>query len=194
MLADELPEDITRLLEEVRQGTAGAGPELIERIYPALRQQAAALMRRERTGHTLQPTALVHEALVKLVEGDVLGKAANGAELLRAARAFMRYVLVSHARARKAEKRGGGAGRVPLDEALDRLTEEGLDVVSLHDAVEQLAARYERSGQVVTLRFFLGFTMEEIAGHLGVSLGTVENEFRFARAWLRQRLAPEGSP
>lgn len=189
---DDLPEGVTRLLDAVRAGSDVAAGELLEQIYPLLRRQAGDLMRRERGGHTLEPTALVHEALVKLLQGGALASVAGGPELFKTTRAFMRYVLVSHARARRADKRGGGAARVPLDEALDRLAADGLGPADLHDAVERLAARHERPGRVVTLRFFLGFTAEETAEQLGVSVGTVENDFRFARAWLRRALAPEG--
>jgi RNA polymerase sigma factor (TIGR02999 family) len=188
-MAEELPGEITRLLSDIRADVDGASDELIELVYATLREQAAGLMRRERAGHTLPPTAVVHEALLKLLGGGVLARLTDRENFFRAARAFMRYVLVSHARYHRAGKHGGTFRRVPLDVTLDNLAEEQFDVVALHDAVERLAEQHERPGHVVTLRFFLGLTMEAVAERLGVSLGTVENDFRFARAWLLKRLA-----
>src|SRR5688500_7001193 len=105
-MAEQLPGEITRLLDEIRAGTSSAQDELIGLVYAALREQAGDLMRRERAGDTLQPTALVHEAVLKLLKGNVLEKVADRAEFFKAARAFMRYVLVSHHRERQAAKRG----------------------------------------------------------------------------------------
>src|SRR5262249_46905023 len=159
-----------------------------ERIYRDLHQVAAGLMNGEPTGHTLQPTALVHEALARLVHADVLREAPNRAYLYGAAARAMRQVLVEHARRRKAEKRGGGRRRLRLDDVLLYFEERRLDVEALHEALNRLATFHERQSNVVTLRFFGGFTVAEVAEQLGVSTFTVENDFRIARAWLRQQL------
>jgi RNA polymerase sigma factor (TIGR02999 family) len=160
----------------------------VERIYQDLHQVAVGLMNEEPAGHTLQPTALLHEAFARLFRADVFRQAPNRAYLFGAAGRAMRQVLVEHARRRKAEKHGGRQNRLPLDAVLLYFEEQRLDVEALHEALDRLAALNERQSVVVTLRFFCGFTVPEVAAQLGVSTFTVENDFRIARAWLRRQL------
>jgi RNA polymerase sigma factor (TIGR02999 family) len=190
-VATDLHRELTTLLDAIRAGDAGARDELVELVYVELRRLAGGLMRRERPDHTLQPTALVHEALPRLLHPDVLGGAHNRAQFLAAAARAMRRVLVDHARGRAAGKRGGGQGQVPLDEALDYCARQNLDVLAVHEALDELAGLHERQSQVVELRFFGGYTVGEVAGLLQVSVSTVESDFRKATAFLRRRLAEE---
>jgi len=183
--------EVTTLLDEVRAGHPSARSRLVELVYDELRRRAADLLRRERPGHTLQPTALVHEALLRLLSPQALGSTRDRAHFLAAAARAMRQVLVDHARRRAADKRGGGQEVLPLDEALDYLAEQKLDVLAVHEALTELAGLSERQSQVVELRFFGGYTVEEIAELLEVSVSTVESDFRKATAFLRSRLVEE---
>jgi RNA polymerase sigma factor (TIGR02999 family) len=191
-VADDLQREVTTLLEEMRAGSPGAREKLVELVYQELRRLAAGLLRHERPGHTLQPTALVHEALLRLLRADALGGAHNRAQFLAAAARAMRRVLVDHARRRAADKRGGGQAPLLLDEALDYFAAQRLDLLALHEALDQLAELHARQAQVVELRFFGGYTVEEIAEQLQVSVSTVESDFRKATAFLRSRLVDEG--
>jgi RNA polymerase sigma-70 factor (ECF subfamily) len=180
--------DLTAILGEVRAGREDATERLVRAIYAELRRIAGGLMRRERSGHTLQPSALVHEALLRLLDGDTLADVPDRRYLFVAAAQAMRQVLVDHARRRHAAKRLGGRIRRPLDEALVAFEEQGLDVIALHDSLDQLARSNPRQAQVVTLRFFGGLSVPEVAATLEVSDTTVEGDWRFARAWLKGQL------
>jgi RNA polymerase sigma factor (TIGR02999 family) len=187
---------------EIVSGLSGAGEvdrataeELFPVVYDELRRIAKGYMSRETPGHTLQPTALVHEAYLKLVDqtrADWKGKThffAVGAKV-------MRRLLVDHARERGALKRGAGWRSVTLSEALDPLGGEVLDpeqLLDLNSALEQLGEIDEREVRVVTLRFFGGLTVEQVGEALGVSTRTVENDWRHAKAWLSLRLTKAGS-
>ena len=193
--------DPKKRVRGVISGLNGAGEadrataeELFPVVYEELRRLAKGFMSRETPGHTLQPTALVHEAYLKLVDqtrADWKGKThfyAVGAKV-------MRRLLVDHARARGALKRGAGWQSVTLSGALDPLGREMLDpeqLLDLNGALEELAEIDEREARVVTLRFFGGLTVEQVAEALGVSKRTVENDWRHAQAWLRLRLSEEG--
>jgi RNA polymerase sigma-70 factor (ECF subfamily) len=181
-------DDIAVLLEHVRDGRADAFDRLVRAIYGELVRVARGLMRRERPDHTLQPSALVHEALLRLLSGDTLTDVPNRHYLFAAAARAMRQVLVEHARRRRAQKREGCRARIPLDQALVGFEERGLDVIALEDALEGLARAHPRQAQVVDLRFFGGLSVTEIAAVLGVSDTTVEGDWRFARAWLKGQL------
>jgi RNA polymerase sigma factor (TIGR02999 family) len=183
---------LTAILNEVRAGDPDARDRLVRAIYAELRRTAGALMRRERPDHTLQTTALVHEALVRLLDGDTLADVPNRRYLFAAAAQAMRQVLVDHARRRHARKREGNRARVPLDQVLAGFDEQGLDVIALHEALERLAQDHPRPAQVVTLRFFGGLSVPEVAETLEVSDTTIESEWRFARAWLKGQLG--GTP
>jgi RNA polymerase sigma factor (TIGR02999 family) len=175
------------LLRAARAGQEGAQDRLIRALYDELRRVAGGRMRRERPGHTLQPSALVHEALLRLLRGDALADLNDRGHLLATAARAMRQVLVDHARRRQARIEGRLV-RVPLDEALAYFADQRLDVVALHEALDGLARDHPRPARIVDLRFFVGLSIAEVAGLLGVSDTTAENDWRFARAWLRDRL------
>ena len=179
---------LTLILGRARDGDEGARSELLGRIYEELRRVAAGLMRRERADHTLSPTAVVHEAVIRLLGESVLDKAADRGFLFASAARAMREVLIDHARRRAADRRGGNRRRVPLDAAVDYFEGQGLDVVAVHEALDRLAEVDARQAQVMTLRYFGGMTVSEVAEALGVSIVTVERDWRLARAWLVGRL------
>jgi RNA polymerase sigma-70 factor (ECF subfamily) len=145
-------------------------------------------MRRERRDHTLSPTAVVHEAVIRLLGEGVFDQAADRSFLFTAAARAMREVLIDHARRRAAGRRGGGRRRVALDAVVDYLEEQGLDVVAVHEALDRLAALDGRQAQVMTLRYLGGMTVAEVAAALGISVTTVEHDWRLARAWLAGQL------
>jgi RNA polymerase sigma factor (TIGR02999 family) len=191
-MVTERPHDLTAILNEARAGGSDARERLVRAIYDELRRTAGGLMRRERPGHTLQPSALVHEALLRVLDGDTLAEIPNRRYLFAAAAQAMREVLVDHARRRNARKRDGNRVRVPLDQVLAGFDEQGLDVIALHEALEKLAQDHPRPAQVVMLRFFGGLSVPEVAESLAVSDTTIESDWRFARAWLKGRLG--GTP
>lgn len=177
---------------EVDRATA---EELFPVVYDELRRIAKSYMSRETPGHTLQPTALVHEAYLKLVD-QTRANWKGETHFFAVGARVMRRLLVDHARERGAQKRGAGWQSVTLTGALDPLGEKVLDreqLLDLNAALEQLAEIDEREAKVVTLRFFGGLTVEQVAEVIGVSKRTVENDWRHAQAWLRLRLS-EGGP
>lgn len=180
--------ELTILLQEARAGRKDANDRLAKGIYDELRRTAAILLRHERADHSLQPSALVNEALLRLFGGPAVAEAPNRRYLFAAAGHAMRQVLVDHARQRRAAKRGGAMTRVPLDDVLGFYEAQQLDVLALNEAVDGLMALNERQGLVVTLRFFAGLSVPEVAEALEVSITTVESDWRVARAWLRDRL------
>jgi RNA polymerase sigma-70 factor (ECF subfamily) len=182
------PAEMTLLLGRLVRGEDSAGQTLLPVVAEELRAIAGGLLRRERADHTLQPTALVNEAWMRLFQGDDGAAPEGRRHFFALAAKVMRQVLVDHARRRGREKRGGGDAALPLDEALVALEVEGLDLLDLNAALEELAALDERQARVVELRFFGGLEAEEAAEVLGVSLSTVERDWRVARAWLYQRL------
>jgi RNA polymerase sigma factor (TIGR02999 family) len=177
---------ITELLEAARVGQRDAFDLLLARVYPDLRQIAHARLRDQRSGHTLNTTALVHEAYLKLVPyQDVDWK--GRAHFFGAVATTMRRILVDHARARNARKREGE--RVSLDGMEHRVGEVDPDnILEIDDALVRLAAERPRWVQVVECRYFAGMTIEETAEVLGISHGTVSNDWQMARAWLRREL------
>jgi RNA polymerase sigma factor (TIGR02999 family) len=176
------------ILDQARAGDEAARNDLIALIYQELRQVAARMMRRERAGHTLPPTAVVHEAVMRLLNEDVFGRASNPNFLFQAAARAMREILVDHARRRGAARRGGGWTRVSLDSLVDYFESHALDVLAIHEAIDRLSRMNERQGHVITLRYFGGMTVEEIAEALDVSVVTIERDCRVARAWLHGQL------
>jgi RNA polymerase sigma factor (TIGR02999 family) len=185
-------DDVTGLLAAAREGDRDAADRLMQALYQDLRRKAAAFLRRERPGHTLQPTALVHETYLRLVDQDRVAWK-NRAHFLGVAAQMMRRILVDHARNRRAGKRGGGAVRVTLDEALARSTPREIDLVALDEALDALAAVDAELARVVDLRAFGGLTVEETAEVLQVSPATVKRHWSFASAWLRSRMAGQGA-
>jgi RNA polymerase sigma factor (TIGR02999 family) len=182
-----LSDNLTELIKEARTGGVIAQDRLFRAIYQEFYRMAVALMSDERPGHTLQPTALVGEAVIRLMNGNAIDKAPNRRYLFGAATRAMRQVLVDHHRKRKT--RDGSRKRVPLDEALAYFEEQDLDIEALNAALDRLAEINERQGLVVALRFFAGLSVSQVADALDVSVGTVELDWRFARAWLRDQLA-----
>jgi RNA polymerase sigma factor (TIGR02999 family) len=187
-LGTERRGDLTAILNEARAGETEARDRLVRAIYAELRRTAGGLMRRERPGHTLQPSALVHEALLRLLDGDTLADVPNRRYLFAAAAQAMRQVLVDHARPRHARKRDGDRVRVPMDQVVAGFDEQGLDVIAVYEALERLAREHPRPAQLVDLRFFGGLSVPEVAAALAVSDTTIESDWRFARAWLRGQL------
>jgi RNA polymerase sigma factor (TIGR02999 family) len=184
--------EVTRLLEQASAGDAAARATLFDVLYHELRRVAEAAMRAERANHTLQPTALVHEAFLRLA-GDH-GRFVSRAHFLGVAAGVMRRVLVDHARGRNAQKRGSGATLVAVEDFddLPQPASAGLDLVVLDDALSRLTALDARQGQIVELRFFGGLSVEETAAVVGVSERTVKREWQISRAWLRREIARLG--
>ena len=183
-------EDVSRLLAEHRSGTRGALDQLVPIVYDELRAIAAHYLRAERPGHTLQTTALVHEAYVRLAgQRDVEWQ--NRAHFYGVAAQIMRRLLVDYARTRHRAKRGGGEVNVPLEEALAAAGEPDPDLEALDGALRELAALDAQQSRIVELRYFGGLTIEETAEVLGVSSMTVKREWRLARAWLHRQLTGE---
>ena len=181
-------EGITRLLNAWQQGDAGARDQVFVLVYKELRRRAAGQLRREREGHTLRPTALVHETYLRLMGQDRV-EWQNRAQFFAIASETMRRVLVDHARERKAQKRAGGAVRVALEDDVATVEPREVDLIALDGALDALAAMDARQSRVVEMRFFGGLENEEIAEVLGVSRATVDRDWRFARTWLYRRLA-----
>jgi RNA polymerase sigma-70 factor, ECF subfamily len=180
--------ELSILLDAAGAGTTDAWGRLVRAFYGELWRVALGLMHGERPGYTLQPTALVYETVLRLLEGDALADILDRRYLFAAAAQTMRQVLVDHARRRRARKREGQRARLPLDEALAYFEERRLDVTAVHEALDHLGQAHPRPAQVVDLRFFGGLTVLEVAKLLGVSDTTVEGDWRFARAWLHRQL------
>jgi RNA polymerase sigma factor (TIGR02999 family) len=178
---------ITRAFAEMQRDTPGASERLYLLIYGELRRVAGAFLRDQRAGHTLQPTALVHEAYLRLV-GGAEPRWNDRVHFLSAAARAMRTVLVDMARARGAEKRGGGRLRVELVDDLDGSHGPDEDVVAVNDALEKLERIDPRWARIVELRFFAGLGRDETARVLGVSPATVHREWTHARAWLYREM------
>jgi len=179
----EQPENVTLLLAEVRKGNPEAEGKLIPLVYDELRKLAGSYMRRERENHTLQATALVHEAYLKLVRQDVPDWQSR-AHFFGIAAQLMRQVLVDHARGHSRKKRGGGQEMVVFDDALALTPEKSLEVMKIDESLQRLTKLDPRQGKIVELRFFGGLTVEEAADVLGISPKTVKREWSVAKAWL----------
>jgi len=175
--------------KEGESSIGGGADELFPELYRELRRLAAAQLRRERVGHTLQTTALVHEAYLRLV-GRSGVTAADESGFFRAAAQTIRHVLVDHARRRAAQKRVGGRRRLELDSGIQAASEAAVDVLALDEALGKLHGLHPRQAEIVELRFFGGRSVPETAALLGVSPRTVEADWAMARAWLREVLVP----
>ena len=178
--------DITKLLQAWNAGDQSALERLLPLVYGELRRVASNHLRREARGHTLQPTALVNEAYMRLVHINRMTWQ-DRAHFFAMCSRLMRQILVDAARARRFAKRGGGAVRVTLDESLFPSV-ASTDAVALDDALKALEKVHSRKSRVVELRFFAGLSVEEIAAVLDVSTDTVSRDWKFARAWLRREL------
>lgn len=178
--------DVTRMLREWSAGDPSAADRLLPVVYGELHRLAAGYLKRERTGHTLQPTALVNEAWLKLAGQGSPWQ--NRAHFLGVAAQAMRRILVDHARRRQAQKRGGGELRVTLTDGAALQGGNEVDLVRLDEALERLAALDERQARMVTMRFFAGLSVEETARALGVSEKTVKRDWAAAKAFLHREL------
>ena len=174
---------VTELLEAASRGSLSARDRLMGAVYDELRRLAGSYMKRERPGHTLQPTALVHEAYLRLVEQEGV-RWQNRAHFIAVAAMMMRRILLNHAHSRTRDKRGGGQFKVSLAEADCFIQDQPIDVIALDAALQKLAGLYPQESQTVELRFFGGLTVGETAAVLGVSESTVARDWKFARAWL----------
>jgi len=184
---EESPKGVTQLLVEWGNGDQAAFDQLMPLVFDELRRLANGYLRRERQGHTLQPTALVNEAYLRLIDQNQIDWK-NRAQFFGVAAKLMRHILVDHARQRRAAKRGGAEYKLSLSEA-DRFSHEPeASLIALDDALNALAATKPQHSRVVELRFVGGLTIEETAEVLGISHATVERDWSFARAWLRREI------
>lgn len=185
---DEAPNEVTLLLGRVAQGDASAAEQLLPKVYAELRALAESHFRAERSSHTLQPTALVHEAYLRLVDMPDLDWPSRRQFFFLASR-VMRNILVDHARGRNRVKRGGDVAKVALAHEPAATPEpDTLDLLALDQALADLASLDERKARLVELRFFGGLTLEQAAEALDVARSTASEDWRLARAWLRRRL------
>jgi RNA polymerase sigma factor (TIGR02999 family) len=179
--------DVTKLLQDWSQGDASALEKLIPLVFEDLRQIARRLFQRESDGHTLQPTALVSEVYLRLMDQRKI-QWQNREQFLGVAGLMMRRILVDYAKGKQAAKRGSGAVKVSLDEALAIPELKGVDIVALDEALSRLAELDSRQSQIVEMRFFTGLSHEEIAAVLKISVTTVKREWQTARLWLFREL------
>ncbi len=179
---------ITQLLLDSHTGNKAALDELMPLVYNELRRLASSYLRRERSDHTLQATALVHEAYVRLIDQQNVDWR-NRAQFFALAAKMMRRILVNHAEAHRAAKRGDGVQKLSLDEAMSFFDEEELDLIELNEALNRLSELDERQAEIIELRFFGGLTIEEVAEMLHISPATVKREWAMAKAWLLRELS-----
>lgn len=182
-MRDPGTESITQLLIDLTNGNRTAVDDLLPLIYGELRSLAGNYLRRERSDHTLQPTALVHEAYLRLVDQTQVNWQ-NRAHFFGVAAQMMRRILVDHARAHKAGKRGSDYQKLSLDENIDKAAERSAELISLDDALTELSTIDELKSRIVELRYFGGLTVEETAEVLGVTPVTINRHWRMAKAWL----------
>jgi RNA polymerase sigma factor (TIGR02999 family) len=180
--------DVTRILSQIEQGDPQAAEKLLPLVYNELRKLAAMKLAQEKPGQTLQATALVHEAYIRLVGGDDNQQWDSRGHFFAAAAEAMRRILVEFARSRQRQKRGGGAVHLSLDDVQELPDSKERDLVAVNDAVSRLTRFDARMGQVVELKFFGGLTVEETADVLNVSPETVMRDWKTAKAWLLREL------
>jgi RNA polymerase sigma factor (TIGR02999 family) len=186
------PQQVIELLNAWSDGDQAARDRLVPLVYDELHRLAHQHMKRESPGHTLQTSALVNEAFVRLVDQRNVHWQSR-AHFLGVAAQLMRRILVDHARSRQTAKRGGGIAAVSFDDGLYVSNVRSAEVVAIHEALEQLAKFDPRKGQIVELRFFGGLSIEETAEVLGVSQGTVMRDWTLAKAWLHREISPQDS-
>jgi RNA polymerase sigma factor (TIGR02999 family) len=183
--------DLTRILSAIEQGDPHAAEQLLPLVYDELRKLAAAKMAQETPGQTLQATALVHEAYLRLVDQDHVQSWDNRGHFFAAAAEAMRRILVERALRKGRLKRGRGHKRVGLDELEITIHGPGDDLVALDEALTRLAQQHPEQAELVKLRYFAGFTVAEAARALGISSTTADRHWTYARAWLYRELAPD---
>ena len=181
------PVPLTVLLNRMRSGDRQASDRAVEMVYTELHRIASGQLRRERPGHTLQTTALVHEAYLRLIGSESL-EIQNRGHFFAVASKQMRRILVDHARARQAARRGGGAVQVDLDDIQLGTETQNIDILQLDQALRELERLEPRAARVVELRYFGGYTDKEVVDALGVALATVRRDWEFARSWLFDRM------
>lgn len=177
--------DVTQILQLIEQGDSVASQQLLPLVYDELRKLAAARLANEKPGQTLQPTALVHEAFLRLVGGDVEQNWDSSGHFFAAAAEAMRRILVEQARRKQSLKAGGDHNRVELSEVAADEPAESTDLVELDDALRKLEDVYPRKAQLVKLRFFAGLTIERAANALGIATSTADADWAFAKGWLK---------
>jgi RNA polymerase sigma factor (TIGR02999 family) len=180
--------DVTRILSAIDEGDPQAAAQLLPLVYDELRRLAAARLAQEKPGHTLQPTALVHEAYMRLVGAGPESPWNSRGHFFAAAAEAMRRILVDQARRKHRLRHGGDRRRIDLDSQLHAAAEPDHDLLALDEALQRLAAEEPEAAKVVALRYFAGLTIEEAAAALGISVRTVNRHWAYARAWLYQQL------
>ncbi|MEW6731939.1 MAG: sigma-70 family RNA polymerase sigma factor [Acidobacteriota bacterium] len=185
------PTDVTKMLMDWRKGDKTALDRLLPIVYSELHSIASRYLCRERSNHTLQTTALVHEAYLRLANEENI-QWQNRTHFFAVAALLMRRILVDYAVAHKAEKRGGNIYKLPLDEAIGLPQKRDMDILALNDALNDLALMDARKSQIVELRFFAGLSNEEIAEAMDISLSTVNREWRMVKAWLYNEIIKDG--
>ncbi|HMV47745.1 MAG TPA: sigma-70 family RNA polymerase sigma factor [Blastocatellia bacterium] len=185
-MATSISSEVTQLLLAWGDGDEAARDRLLPLVYDELRRLARHHMRREQPGHTLQTSALIHEAFLRMIEQTVPWQ--NRAHFFGIAARLMRQILVNHAVARRSLKRGGDQQQVSLTAAADLSSGRAVEILALDEALKSLAELDQRKSHIIELRFFGGLTNEEIAEVMGISLSTVEREWRLAKAWLQREM------
>ncbi len=183
-----MPRDVTLLLDKINNGDSSAPEELLPLVYDELRKLASGYLKNERPDHTLQATALVHEAYLRLVDWEKVSWQ-NRAHFFAVSAQVMRHILVDHARKKRSAIHGGNLQKLVLDEAISFSNSREVDLVDLDDALQDLEKLDERQSKIVELRFFAGLSIEETAHALGISTMTVSRDWNFAKAWLYRRLS-----
>lgn len=183
--------NVTQILSQIEDGDPSAADQLLPLVYSELRRLAAARLRHEQPGQTLQATALVHEAYVRLVNVPEPQSWNGRGHFFGAAAEAMRRILVEQARKKKSKKGGGELNRIGLSNADLRDSSNEVDVIALDDAIESLSREDPRAAEVVKLRFFAGLTIKQAAEAIGVSAATADTDWAYARSWLRIRLSPD---
>ena len=178
--------DVTRILSEIQAGDPSAADQLLPLVYSELRKLAAAKLANEKSGHTLQATALVHEAYLRLVGGETPRSYRDRSHFFGSAATAMRHILVDSARAKLADKRGGDRERIPLEKLADQQPDE--ELLALHEALEELANEDPVKAKLVELRYCAGLTGDQAAEVLGISSSTADRHWVFARAWLQAKV------
>ena len=186
--------DVTRILQAIDHGDTQAADELLPLVYEELRKLAAHKMSHEAAGQTLQPTALVHEAWLRLAGGDAQAQFANRAHFFAAAAEAMRRILIDNARRKRAARHGGGLKRVETDEIDLAAPADDDELLAIHEALEKFALRDAPKAELVKLRYFAGLKIEEAAKVLGVSEPTAKRHWAYARAWLFREIQGQRSP
>ncbi|HLN32705.1 MAG TPA: sigma-70 family RNA polymerase sigma factor [Gemmataceae bacterium] len=186
--------EVTRILSAIEQGDAKAAEQLLPLVYDELRKLAAQRLAQENPGQTLQATALVHEAYVRLVDGAGERSWNGRTHFFRAAAEVMRRILVDNARAKQSQKRGGAWQRVDLDSAVELEEDPAPDVLAVHEALDLLVQHDSVKAELVKLRYFAGLSIEEAAEVLGISRATADRYWRYAKTWLYCALTRETNP